>query len=137
VRKSWNKKLVTTLHEAVQYFQENILTTRCSIFFGQFIVTQLVKQYPAFFMESGGSVPCLQKPATRLYPEPAESSSPHRSLLSKVYNVTIPSTPTSSQRSLPLGPQPKPCKHLSPPPKHATCLLHLITLTILGEEYRL
>jgi hypothetical protein len=32
------------------------------------------------FMEPEGSVPCSQKPATGPYPEPAESSSPHRSL---------------------------------------------------------
>jgi hypothetical protein len=34
----------------------------------------------AFFMEPEGSLPCSQKPATGPYPEPAESSSPHRSL---------------------------------------------------------
>jgi hypothetical protein len=52
----------------------------CSTLFEKPIVTQLVKKYPAFFMESEGSLPCSQKPATRLYPEPAESSSPHQSL---------------------------------------------------------
>jgi hypothetical protein len=35
---------------------------------------------PDFFMEPEGLSPCLQKPATGPYPEPAESSSPHRSL---------------------------------------------------------
>jgi hypothetical protein len=34
----------------------------------------------ALFMEPEGSSPCSQKPATGSYPEPAESSSPHRSL---------------------------------------------------------
>jgi hypothetical protein len=43
------------------------------------IVTQIVKKYPAFFMEPEGSSPCLQKSATGPYPETAESSSPHRS----------------------------------------------------------
>jgi hypothetical protein len=38
------------------------------------------QKYPAFFMEPEGSLSCSQKPATRPYPEPAESSSPHRSL---------------------------------------------------------
>jgi hypothetical protein len=37
------------------------------------------QKYP-FFMEPEGSLPCSQKPATGPYPEPAESSSPHRSL---------------------------------------------------------
>jgi hypothetical protein len=31
-------------------------------------------------METEGSLPCLQKPATGPYPEPAEASSLHRSL---------------------------------------------------------
>jgi hypothetical protein len=31
-------------------------------------------------METEGSSPCSQKPATGPYPKPAESSSPHRSL---------------------------------------------------------
>jgi hypothetical protein len=33
-----------------------------------------------FLTEPEGSSPYSQKPATRPYPEPAESSSPHRSL---------------------------------------------------------
>jgi hypothetical protein len=33
-----------------------------------------------FLMEPEGSSSCSQKPATGPYPEPAESSSPHRSL---------------------------------------------------------
>jgi hypothetical protein len=45
-----------------------------------FIVIQLVKKYPAFFMEPEVSLPCSQKPATGPYPEPAEFSSPHRTL---------------------------------------------------------
>jgi hypothetical protein len=43
-------------------------------------VTQLVKKYPDFFIEPEVSLPCSQKPTTGPYPEPAESSSPHRSL---------------------------------------------------------
>jgi len=33
-----------------------------------------------FLMELEGSLPCLHKPVTEPYPEPAESTSPHRSL---------------------------------------------------------
>jgi hypothetical protein len=56
------------------------LTPWCGTLIEKLIVTQLVKKYPAFFMEPEGSLPCLQKPAIGPYPEPAESSSPHRSL---------------------------------------------------------
>jgi len=38
------------------------------------------QKYPAAFMDPEGSSPCSQKSATGHYPEPAESSSPHRSL---------------------------------------------------------
>jgi hypothetical protein len=38
------------------------------------------QKYPAVFMEPQGSLPCSQKPAIGPYPEPDESSSPHRSL---------------------------------------------------------
>jgi hypothetical protein len=48
--------------------------------FQKLIVTQLLKQYPTFFMEPEGSLPCSQKPATGPYPDPAKSSSPHRPL---------------------------------------------------------
>jgi hypothetical protein len=47
------------------------------ILFEKLIVTQLVKEYPAFFMEPEGSLPYSQKSTTRPYPEPAESTSPH------------------------------------------------------------
>jgi len=43
-------------------------------------VPQLIKKYPAFFMEYEGSSPRSQKPSTGPYLEPAESSLPHRSL---------------------------------------------------------
>jgi len=42
------------------------------------IVTQIVKEESALFMKHVGSLPCWQKPAAWPYPEPAESSSPHR-----------------------------------------------------------
>jgi hypothetical protein len=39
-------------------------TPWCRILFEKLIVTQLVKKYPAFFMEHEGSLPCSQKTAT-------------------------------------------------------------------------
>jgi hypothetical protein len=62
------------------YLLAYLITPWCRILCEKLIVTQLVKKYPAFFMEPEGSPPCSQKPATGPYPEPAESSSPHRSL---------------------------------------------------------
>jgi hypothetical protein len=56
------------------------LTPWYRIFFEELVVTQLVKEYSALFMEPEGSLPCSQKPTTGPYPEPAESSSPHRTL---------------------------------------------------------
>jgi hypothetical protein len=57
-----------------------VLTPWRRILFEKTIVTQLIKKYPAFLMEPEGSLQCSQKPATGPYPEPAESSSPHRFL---------------------------------------------------------
>jgi len=39
------------------------------------------KEQPAFSVKPEGSLPCSQKLAIRLYPEPAKSNSPHLSLL--------------------------------------------------------
>jgi hypothetical protein len=47
--------------------------------FEKLTVTQLIKKYPASFMELEGSLPCSQKPTIGPYSEPAESSSSHRS----------------------------------------------------------
>jgi hypothetical protein len=57
-----------------------LLTPWCRILFEELIVIQLIKKYPAFFMEPKGSSPRSQKTTTGPYPEPAESSSSHQSL---------------------------------------------------------
>jgi hypothetical protein len=47
-----------------------LLIPWCRIFFEKLKVTQLVKQYSAFFMEPEVSLPCSQKPTTtEPYPE--------------------------------------------------------------------
>jgi len=85
----------------------NILTPWCRILFKKLTVTRLIKKYP-FFMELKSSSPCSQKPATGPYPEPAESSSPHRSLrevirsflfLRTFFPSTRPETAKSSSRN--------------------------------------
>jgi len=65
---------------SLTYLLTYLLTPWRRVLFGKLIVTQLVKQQRAFFVELEGSLPCSQKPATGTYPKPAESSSPHRSL---------------------------------------------------------
>jgi hypothetical protein len=77
-----------------------------SIFFENCKVTQLVKEYPAFFTELQDSLPYSQKPAKGPHPEPAESGSPClNTYLRKVHlNVILPPTPRSPQRSLTFGP---------------------------------
>jgi hypothetical protein len=61
------------------YLLTYLLTSWRRILFEKLVVSQLVKQ-PAFCMKPVGSFPCSQKPTTGPYPEPAESSSPRRSL---------------------------------------------------------
>jgi hypothetical protein len=62
------------------YLLTYLLTPWCRTLFEKLIVIQIIKMYPIFFMEPKGSSPCSQKPTIGPYPEPAESSSAHRSL---------------------------------------------------------
>jgi len=83
----------------------DVLTPWCRTLFKKLIVTQLIEKYPAFSMEPEGSLPYPQKPTTRPYPEPAESSSPIDFYLPKVrLNIILPPTPRSTQWSLNFGP---------------------------------
>jgi hypothetical protein len=54
------------------------LTLWCRICFEKWILTQIVKPEPAFFMEPESSLSCSQKPTNGAYSEPAESGSSHR-----------------------------------------------------------
>jgi hypothetical protein len=63
--------------EGIQRLITYSLIPWCRILFEKLFVIQLVKEYPAFFMEPEGQLPCPQKPATGPYSEPVESSSSH------------------------------------------------------------
>jgi hypothetical protein len=95
-----------------------LITPWCRTFFEKFIVTQLFKKQPAFFMKPEGSLPCSQKPTTWPYPEPAESSSLHRILSPQdPFKSCLPNYAYVFQMVSSLqDSQTKPCKQLSPTP---------------------
>ena len=95
-------------------------------------------------MEPGGSMPHSQGLSNNSYSEQNKPNSPRiDTYLFKVHSdIVFPSTPRPPQRSFPLGLPVKILKALLPSSIVATCpahlnLLDLITLTILGERYKL
>jgi hypothetical protein len=82
-----------------------LLTSWCRILFERLIVTQLIKTYPAFFMEPKSLLLCSQKPAIGPYSEPLNPVFPIDLYLPMVHlNVILSPTPWSSQWSLTFGP---------------------------------
>jgi len=95
----------------------HILNPWCRIFFEKLIVTQLVKQQPAFFMEPEDLYHAHKSPP----PDPILSQSnpvhPIDPYFPKVHlNVILLPMPRSSQCSLTFGPTNQNTKHLSSPP---------------------
>jgi len=77
--------------------------------------------------EPEDSLPCSQKPTIGPYPYPAESSSPHRFLSSKVHlNVILSATPRSSKWSRTFGPPIQNPANTSP---HPPCVPHVAPTT--------
>ena len=94
-------------------------------------------------MQPQGSLPHSREPATCPYPEPDQSSlcTPLIHFLKIHFNVTFPSMPGSSKRSLSLRlPHQNPISishfPLRPTSLAQIVLLDMITPIILGEEYR-
>jgi hypothetical protein len=91
------------------------------IFFEELIVTQLIKQLPAFFMETECSLPCSKSPppdSNLSQPNPVR---PIETYLPKVhFNVIFPPTPRSSQLSLSFEPPNLNPVNTSPLPRSIT-----------------
>jgi len=84
-------------------------------------------------METEGSLPHSQVPATCLYPEPARSNPYTTSHFLKIYlNIILPSTPGSPKRSLSLKFSHQALYTPLFSPIGATCTAHLILYYILS-----
>ena len=94
-------------------------------------------------MEPGGSMPQSHGLSNNPYPEPNQPITRIDTYLFKVHsNIVRPSTPRPPKGLFPVGLPVKSFKALLPSSILATCPAHLnvldlITLTILGERYKL
>jgi hypothetical protein len=116
-----------------------LLTPWCRILFEKLIVTQLFKEYPAFLWNPEVHYRAHTSPPLEPILSQMTPVRPIDPCLHKVHlNVILPPTPVFSVvPSLGVS-QPKPCKHLSPPPCPAhLILLDLITLTIFGARLQI
>jgi hypothetical protein len=78
-----------------------LTTSQWSRVLEKLTVTQLVKKFPAFFLEPEGSLQCSQQTPTGPCMHPVHIFTPNLSNIQS--NIILPSTPGSSEWSLPVS----------------------------------